>query len=188
MNSFAIIKEFLTKKECEDLLKFSLIKELTPAFVGGPKMLDLKSRKSNVFFYDYSLGFPNLNEKLINIFKKEVNVKGYNIDFTNNKFQFTEYTKDGYYNWHEDSGNENEVFSKRYCSMVIQLSDDYIGGELQIKDENNNEITLERGLGNLFLFYSHITHRVKPVVSGTRYSLVNWFTLTPIENFKKTLI
>ena len=72
--------------------------------------------------------------------------------------------------------------------MVIQLSDDYIGGELQIKDEDNNEITLESGLGNLFLFYSHITHRVKPVVSGTRYSLVNWFTLTPIENFKKTLI
>ena len=69
MNSFAIIKEFLTKKECEDLLKFSLIKELTPAFVGGPKMLDLKSRKSNVFFYDYSLDFPNLNKKSGPLFK-----------------------------------------------------------------------------------------------------------------------
>ena len=188
MINYITTPNFLSKKECEDLLQFSLTKKLRPATIDNDNVVNLKSRKSNIFFYDYSLDFPNLNKKLINIFKKEVNVKGYNIDFTNNKFQFTEYTKDGYYNWHEDSGNENEVFSKRYCSMVIQLSDDYIGGELQIKDENNNEITLERGLGNLFLFYSHITHRVKPVVSGTRYSLVNWFTLTPIENFKKTLI
>jgi PKHD-type hydroxylase len=72
--------------------------------------------------------------------------------------------------------------------MVIQLNDEYTGGELEIKDNDNNEITLEKGLGNLFLFYSYIIHRVKPVTSGTRYSLVNWFRLTPIENFKKTLI
>ena len=185
MNSFAIIKEFLTKKECEDLLKFSLIKELTPAFVGGPKMLDLKSRKSNVFFYDYSLDFPNLNKKLIEIFKKEVNVKGYNIDFTNNSFQFTEYRTDGYYHWHTDS---DTIITERYCSIVIQLNEEYTGGELQIKDKDDNEITLEKGLGNLFIFYSHLTHRVKPITTGTRYSLVNWFKLTPIENFKKTLI
>jgi PKHD-type hydroxylase len=188
MINYTTIPNLLSKKECEDLLQFSLTKELKPALVGGPNMLNLKSRKSNVFFYDYSLNFPNLNEKLINIFKKEVNVKGYDIDFTNNMFQFTEYTKDGYYNWHEDSGNENEVFSKRYCSMVIQLNDEYTGGELQIKDKDGNEITLEKGLGNLFIFYSHLTHRVKPITTGTRYSLVNWFTLTPVENFKKTLI
>jgi PKHD-type hydroxylase len=188
MINYTTIPNLLSKKECEDLLQFSLTKELKPAGVGGPNMLDLKSRKSNVFFYDYSLNFPNLNEKLINIFKKEVNVKGYVIDFTNNMFQFTEYTKDGYYNWHEDSGNEDEVFSKRYCSMVIQLNDEYTGGELQIKDKDGNEITLEKGLGNLFIFYSHLTHRVKPITTGTRYSLVNWFRLTPIENFKKTLI
>jgi len=188
MINYTTIPNFLSKKECEDLLQFSLTKELKPALVSGSEMLNLKSRKSNVFFYDYSIDFPNLNEKLINIFKKEVNVKGYDIDFTNNMFQFTEYTKDGYYNWHEDSGNENEVFSKRYCSMVIQLNDEYIGGELQIKDKDGNEITLERGLGNLFIFYSHLTHRVKPIITGTRYSLVNWFRLTPIENFKKTFI
>ena len=70
----------------------------------------------------------------------------------------------------------------------IQLNDEYEGGELQIKDKDNNEITLDKGLGNLFLFYSHIEHRVMPILDGTRYSLVNWFKLAPIENFKKTLI
>ena len=185
MINYITIPNFLSKKECEDLLQFSLTKELKPALVGGSKMVNLKSRKSNVFFYDYNLDFPNLNEKLIEVFKKEVNVKGYNIDFTNNNFQFTQYTTDGYYNWHTDS---DAVTKERYCSMVIQLNDEYTGGELQIKDKDSNEITLEKGVGNLFIFYSHLTHRVKPITTGTRYSLVNWFRLTPIENFKKTLI
>ena len=185
MINYTTIPNFLSKNECEDLLQFSLTKELKPALVSGSKTVNLKSRKSNVFFYDYSLGFPNLNEKLIEIFKKEVNVKGYNIDFTNNNFQFTEYTTDGYYNWHTDS---DAIMKERYCSMVIQLNDEYTGGELQIKDKDDNEITLEKGLGNLFIFYSHLTHRVKPIITGTRYSLVNWFRLTPIKNFKKTLI
>jgi PKHD-type hydroxylase len=183
MNEFITIKQFLTKEECDLLLQFSLTKELSEAKVVG-NVLDF--RKSNIFFYDYNLDFPNLNKKLFDIFKKEVNVKGHNIDFTNNQFQFTQYTKDGYYNWHTDSGPD--LYEERYCSMVIQLNDEYTGGELQIKDKDNNEITLERGLGNLFIFYSHLTHRVKPIISGTRYSLVNWFSLKPIENFKKTLI
>ena len=185
MTNYTTIPNFLSKKECEDLLQFSLTKELKPALVGSSEVVNLKSRKSNVFFYDYSLDFPNLNERLIEIFKKEVNIKGYEIDFTNNMFQFTEYTTDGYYNWHTDS---DAVMKERYCSMVIQVNDEYTGGELQIIDKDDNEITLEKGLGNLFIFYSHLIHRVKPIISGTRYSLVNWFKITPLKNFKKTLI
>lgn len=185
MNGFTTIKQFLTKEECDSLLQFSLTKELKPALLGMTETLDLKNRKSNIFFHDYSLDFPNLNEKLIKIFKEEVKVKGYEIDFTDNEFQFTQYTKDGYYNWHTDS---DAVMKERYCSMVIQLNEEYTGGELQIKDINDNEITLEKGLGNLFIFYSHLTHRVKPIIYGTRYSLVNWFKIIPLGNFKKTLV
>ena len=173
MINYTTIPNFLSKKECEDLLQFSLTKELKPALVGGPNKLNLKSRKSNVFFYDYSLNFPNLNEKLINIFKKEVNVKGYDIDFTNNMFQFTEYTKDGYYNWHEDSGNEDEVFSKRYCSMVIQLNDEYEGGELELW-AGSGHYKLPRGKGVSTFFPSFTMHRVTPVTKGIRKSLVLW--------------
>jgi len=186
MNGFTTIKQFLTKEECDSLLRFSLTKELKPALVSDSGVINLKYRKSNIFFYDYSLDFPNLNEKLIKIFKEEVKVKGYDVDFTNNQFQFTQYVKDGHYIWHEDS--EEGLTKERYCSMVIQLNEEYTGGELQIKDVDDNEITLEKGLGNLFIFYSYLTHRVKPIISGTRYSLVNWFKITPLENFKKTLI
>ena len=75
MTNYTTIPNFLSKKECEDLLQFSLTKELKPALVSDTSILNLQSRKSNIFFYDYSLDFPNLNKKLIDIFKREVNVK-----------------------------------------------------------------------------------------------------------------
>ena len=83
MNGFTTIKEFLTKEECDLLLQFSLTKKLSEATVVNGN-LDL--RKSNIFFHYYSLDFPNLNEKLFKIFKKEVKIKGYEIDFISNKF------------------------------------------------------------------------------------------------------
>jgi len=186
MIKYTTINNFLTSEECNLIVRFSLDKGLKPALTGKNSEKTTKIRDSNVFFYNYTNEFPNLNTKLIEIFKKEVNVKGFDIDFTNNLFQFTEYKTSGHYGWHTDSSNV--MYPERYCSMVIQLTDDYDGGELQIMDENDKEITLDRGLGNLFLFYSYITHRVKPVITGTRYSLVNWFKLTQKENYNKTLI
>jgi hypothetical protein len=67
MNTFTTIKEFLTKEECDLLLQFSLTKKLSKATVVNG---DLNLRKSNIFFHDYSLDSPNLNEKLIKILKK----------------------------------------------------------------------------------------------------------------------
>ena len=52
MNGFTTIKEFLTKEECDLLLQFSLTKELKPALVSDSGVINLKHRKSNIFFYD----------------------------------------------------------------------------------------------------------------------------------------
>ena len=187
MKNYITIKNFLNKEECDNLLEFSLKKDLKVANVAIPDGVDAKKiRNSNVFFYDYSVDFSYLNPKLIEIFKKEVKIKGYDIDFTKNNFQFTEYGVGGFYTWHTDSSPD--TYTDRYCSMVIQLNDDYEGGDLQMRNEDKEEITLERGLGNLFLFYSHIWHTVTPVTNGCRYSLVNWFKITPQQNYKKTLV
>jgi predicted 2-oxoglutarate/Fe(II)-dependent dioxygenase YbiX len=43
-------------------------------------------------------------------------------------------------------------------------------------------------LGNLYVFFSNILHRVIPVKKGVRYSLVNWVSLKKIEGYKKTLL
>ena len=65
----------------------------------------------------------------------------------------------------------------RKLSMVAFLSDDYEGGELEI--ENDTPMTKEAG--NLIFFPSFISHQVKPVTSGERFSLSNWFLGPPFK-------
>ena len=99
--------------------------------------------------------------------------------------QFTKYegSKKGHYNWHTDCGlapNENNKVRK--LSMIIPLVDgnEYEGGDFELNLNNpeneNNIITIKEAKikGTVIVFPSFVWHRVTPVTSGTRYSLVNW--------------
>ncbi|NCW90449.1 MAG: 2OG-Fe(II) oxygenase, partial [Rhodocyclales bacterium] len=139
-------------------------------------------RKSSTGFVKNILEIDDRIKEAVN---NHVHLKGY--DFTQiGNYQFTEYKEGEYYHWHTDS-EPNTIYSNRLCSMVIQLNDEYDGGNLELKIEEN-EIELERGKGNLYLFYSNITHRVTPIIKGTRYSLVSWITPEKNNNYKKTLL
>ena len=190
MFKYTTIKEFLTKEHCNILLqKIKSNIELEPARIGFVMNINKTKRDSNISFISLD-NFPQIKEKLQSILSEKIKMKGYELDFENSNMQFTEYKKQGHYDWHEDGAPH--AYSERYCSLVIQLNDEYDGGELQLKefDFEGNEtiITFERGIGNLFVFLSSTTHRVAPIIDGNRYSLVSWFKLRPIENFKKTLI
>ena len=84
----------------------------------------------------------------------------------------TYYGNGGHYEWHMDLG---PGISNRKLSCVIQLSDpgEYEGGELQI---NGGGIiyNVEKELGLVCFFPSFLLHRVTPVNSGVRKSLVTW--------------
>jgi len=62
------------------------------------------------------------------------------------------------------------------------LNDDFTGGEFQIEtkipfpdgDESERYETIPLKKGSILVFHSDIPHRVKPVLSGTRKSLVVW--------------
>lgn len=187
MFKYTIVKNFLTKEECDEILNFSLNSlNLTPALVGGNSLPNIESRKSNVAFFNYNEKFPNLTKKILHSIQDEYRFNGYDLEF-NNRFQFTEYKTEDFYNWHTDH-SINEFGKNRVCSMVIQLNDSYEGGNLELKDEDSNVIQLEKGIGNLYTFLSDIEHRVDIVKSGIRYSLVNWLNTTPIVGYKKTLL
>ena len=92
--------------------------------------------------------------------------------------QFTEYRSskvadNGHYDWHMDFGKES---STRKVSMVILLSDpnDYEGGDLEFMI-HRNIIKAPKEKGTAIFFPSYIMHRVTPVTSGTRNSLVTWY-------------
>jgi len=106
----------------------------------------------------------------------EANNKLFQLDlygFTE-KLQFTEYEGQGsHYDWHPDIGPNT---TKRKLSIVVQLSDekDYEGGELLI---NTGQLLIpSKKQGTVILFPSFLMHKVEPLRSGNRYSLVSWIS------------
>lgn len=92
------------------------------------------------------------------------------------RLQFTEYDSadQGHYSWHMDSGINNN-YPPRKLSMVMQLSDpdSYEGGDLQLQS-GHDPVTVTRKQGLITVFPSFMLHRVTPVTSGVRHSLVAW--------------
>ena len=189
MIEYVTIPNFLSKSECKDIINLSLNNlNLSPATMGhNTERLDETYRKSNVGFAQYKKTFPFLKERITNTLSSIIKIKGYDLNFESN-FQFTEYETGGHYDWHTDSDVSNFDTTGRYCSLVIQLNEEYEGAELEIVNNADKKIVLEKGIGNLFIFQSSLKHRVDKITNGKRYSLVNWFNLKPIEGFKKTLI
>ena len=59
--------------------------------------------------------------------------------------------------------------------MTLLLNDSFSGGELEIYNPSTHkDLTIEMDAGKVCIFPSWVMHRVKPVESGTRYSLVAW--------------
>lgn len=92
------------------------------------------------------------------------------------RFQYTVYhaCEGGHYDWHVDQG---PLVVRRKLSLTLQLSDpaQYEGGELQLYAGNLIE-TAPKDRGMLIAFPSYVLHRVAPLVSGTRKSVVVWIT------------
>lgn len=93
--------------------------------------------------------------------------------------QITEYNpvSGGFYKRHRDVIS-NQI-PQRIISCVIQLSDpkDYEGCEL-VFDETSGLPTPSEFVeqGDTIFFLADEPHEVKPITSGTRFSLVGWFT------------
>jgi predicted 2-oxoglutarate/Fe(II)-dependent dioxygenase YbiX len=188
MIQYFTIQKFLTEEQCNEIVNYSLQNLKFRNGLVGANEYNEKSRKSSISFTNYDDVFPYIKEKLLKEISKEIKIKGYKINFDNQLYQFTKYDVGEFYNWHTDSSTVGFA-SERYCSIVIQLNDEYKGGDLElIKDENGEIFKFENGKGNLFVFLSNMTHRVTEVTENTRYSLVNWFRLLPDTNYKKTLI
>lgn len=92
-------------------------------------------------------------------------------------FQYTKYSKNQHYNWHFDYEPRYSKFERKISGVVI-LTDPkkYTGGEFQIVTNGNIECpqSLKPSVGSVILFASWMPHRVAPVKSGIRKSLVAW--------------
>tara|TARA_B100002019_G_scaffold41239_1_gene34524 strand:- start:41 stop:619 length:579 start_codon:yes stop_codon:yes gene_type:complete len=108
------------------------------------------------------------------------NVYNYDINQWADKIQYTVYDeKNSHYGWHTDSSkssfHENYV-RKLSISLLLSDSDDYEGGQLQIMLPSNTKmVSFKPPIGTAIIFPSTYRHRVRPVKSGKRVSLVGWY-------------
>jgi PKHD-type hydroxylase len=98
----------------------------------------------------------------------------FNLHTIIDNIQYTEYEGNGgHYDWHLDIGPRS--INHRKVSVVVQLSDpdDYVGGNLELHP-GSNSFAVPRGKGTVVVFPSFLLHRVTPLTSGLRRSLVLW--------------
>lgn len=98
-------------------------------------------------------------------------------DIDGGEMQYTIYGPGQYYNWHIDAGIDSlEEGCVRKLSFILQLSepDEYAGGEVQLLNEQDKMYILPKRRGTFCVFDSRTKHRVRPIESGTRKSLVGW--------------
>jgi Rps23 Pro-64 3,4-dihydroxylase Tpa1-like proline 4-hydroxylase len=84
-------------------------------------------------------------------------------------YEILKYGKDNFFIDHVDDG----LFMSRKVSLVYYFNDDYEGGEIHFPRFN---VTIKPKANQLILFPAAYiyNHNVNPIISGTRYSMVNW--------------
>lgn len=164
-----------TPEECDKIIELaeSLPKQ-NGTTVGQEDEIVSDYRKSIISWIPQTNEYAWLYDKISQL-AKVANSEMWNYDIWgyDDDLQFTRYYDDGgHYDWHADLG---AGISNRKLSCVIQLSepDDYEGGDLQL-NPGGSITTIPKKRGQVTFFSSFVLHRVTPVISGTRMSLVTW--------------
>ena len=178
---------------CDEIIAQGFVNNPDMAFVGGTGNPRNKKELKNL------LKKRNSNISWINDWwvKKEIKpyvdrankMAGWNFDITTSEaFQFTKYNKEQFYDLHTDAFDTPHTDGEwkgliRKLSITVSLSDprDYEGGFLEFAVPHHEPTKCEfikarqaMPRGSIIVFPSYTWHRVTPVTSGTRLSLVQW--------------
>ena len=143
-----------------------------------------KVRQCKSCFLDYNKELDNLFGTLVEDFNRNYSGWNYDIHFLE-AIQLSHYSEGNFYDWHVDTLAKpiinNDVSYNRKVSATFFLNDpeEYEGGEfdLEVRGPNAEERfdTIKLPKGSIVIFPSNRWHRVRPVTSGVRKSLVIWF-------------
>ena len=186
----------LNNEECESLLNLKKQHDLKSATIDEGEINE-KIRKTEVIFTSEEWVY-----NLVRPYMHDANAAAnwnFDIDYCE-QAQFTEYKNGGHYTWHQDSmpmhiqesiGPKGKI---RKLSTTIVLSDDneYEGADFELintasltpNSEDKIEILKEpvfRKKGTIIFFPSSVFHRVTPITSGVRNSLVFWWCGPPFK-------
>ena len=168
------INNVVDKSLCNKLIEFTEQKAKTQMKIGKNKS---NKEIRNVLGYTLKIKDKSIFNKINNEIQKLYVF--YKIKFPKmhstkiNQIDLLKYKVGGKYEIHTD----NATMTNRHLSIIINLNDDYEGGDLIFTDQKHNEIKkLKLGKGSIVFFPSNFMypHIIKPITKGTRYSIVAW--------------
>ena len=187
-------KNIFTESELVNIVAMgeALEPQQAMTYDGGQKR---NYRDSHISWIQNTKDTQWLYTKLINAMSTVNQTVGWNFQHSvMEKLQYTRYTENQHYNWHSDQKAEPYRNDKempelngliRKISFSVLLNDSYEGGEFEFEyglpDSDNRIKTISPQKGLTIFFPSFIMHRVKPVISGERRSLVGWVCGTPFR-------
>jgi PKHD-type hydroxylase len=176
--SVAYWENFLTEEDINKILNLPEWNNLKEGQIGNERV--------NTSIRDSKINWLSLNQDTLEIYQKIsntisfVNSRFFNFDLSGlyEQIQLGLYdSKDkGHYDWHIDCGYEDYTNVPRKLSMALLLNstEDFEGGEFQVKVDSDVSKNLELKKGRAWFFPSWVLHRVAPVTKGVRKSLVVW--------------
>ena len=166
----SIIKNAVDDKFIQSIIDVGESQELEEATIGGESNTSNNIRSTKISWIMDKTILLTLKDKMFEINKS----KNWNYNLTDMfPFQYSVYHENDHYDWHVDTGSAYLKQKERKISFSLILNDNYEGGELEFKNSDEN-ISLDLNKGDMVTFPSFLEHRVKPVLNGTRISLVGW--------------
>ena len=180
----------LTPQQCQELIRLGQAEPQSDGAImvaGHPDKKDYTARKSEISWIPFDKA-PKIYSDLLG-WMQLVNRNHFGFDGMemHEAGQYSEYSKGDFYKWHIDIGvNAIPVPPVRKISLSLLLNDpkEFEGGELEIfsrAGDRNDNFVFKLKQGQPLFFASFHVHRVKPIISGNRKSLVMWFGGTPFK-------
>lgn len=181
LSYFAICESWFNADEVDRIIDLEDLEKFSTGTLASSKEnkfeVNKKYRDSDIYFL-YPSDASNWVFDKFGAILGDVNHKCfmYDIDGIEN-FQYTRYKKNQHYDWHFDilCGYSNWE-RKISASIVLSDPDEYEGGEFEIMDKGNPDLTtiVKPTKGSIIFFASWMPHRIKPITKGVRKSLVTW--------------
>jgi hypothetical protein len=183
-NFITIYDEVLPWNILSNLLRFANISKFKKTQVGGGDhartdfnirkthalaLSNLSNSVSDVHWFNLLGFYFNKNLKQ---YQKDTNILDYEYERIFD-IEILKYENTGFYTWHVDHFAE----IPRTMSCILLLNNDYEGGNLCFRNpDGSGEWAVEVKPNRMIIWPSNFLypHTVKPVVKGTRFSVVAW--------------
>lgn len=183
-NFFWFYDSFFSKKECDDIINH-IKSNYEQKLASISDSYNLGS--VNKLHRDSLMWLVSVND--LKIFKEVmffvVDSNSYNFKFDidydkKEEMNLLLYESDGHFDFHTDQPFTKKQSTIRKLTCIIQLSDskEYEGGDLEFLFLGKDPLTYPefRNQGSVIVFPSFILHKISPIISGQRHSLVSWWS------------